>query len=214
MIKKIFLSHKEVPVPVPVKTLAEAYSWVQATFVKKNNIITNIVLDGVEVLGELEGGAKFDHELREDSVIEFQLDNPRDLSLQTLEALRDLAFQMDRRLPSLAVKSWQFKDDTHIGEIKEIANDLTLMLDLIEHLNGILQYSHEYLAPVNGLSRLLNRVLGYLLEAAKAADWQRCSTLLLNRLEPLLKDMVAECENLQLNVLSAGIDAFENSLAG
>ena len=86
MIKKIIINSKTIPVPVPLRTLAELTDWIQGSLVKPGCSITKLVVDGNELAEE----RWFDRKMiLSDSIrVEFRIESPRELLLQVLEARR------------------------------------------------------------------------------------------------------------------------------
>lgn len=201
MLKKLKLGQKDIPIPVPVKNLSEAILWIESTLVPKGSIVTRIFLDGQDVLA-IKYDKRLEFSLNQDSKLEVQIESPWELSLQTLDAARDLACELGKRLKSVAVECWQLNSDVHLNSVREIHNDLGLIDELVTHLNGILDFSQKQMAPINGLIRLINRPAKELKSNIRKCDWKTCSHLLLNRIEPLVKEFINECENLQIDMIS------------
>src|SRR5262245_45241428 len=110
MLKKVFINSKKVPVPVPVRNLGDALRWVEQTLVPAGHVITRVALDG-RILGDAETGAEGVGSmlLAETCKLEIQIDSPADLTVQTLDALRNLASVVLSGLKVLAVDCWQAK---------------------------------------------------------------------------------------------------------
>lgn len=202
MLKKIVVNGKEIPVPIPLLKLNDAMAWLENTLLKKGELITRLMLDNEELSTDnRENWNKIT--LSEKSKLFVRCDTPRDLSIQTLDVVRDLSVEIDKRLKFLAVKFWQIPEEQHIKELKNILNDMTLILDLVDHVNGMVDYSHADMAALNGCILLFKRVSEHLKMAFEAQDWRQCARILVNRLEPLLKDIIIECESAEIRVFSA-----------
>ena len=210
MLKNLMLNGKSIPVPVPVRNLSEAVRWVEDSLMKNGEVLTRVVLDDREFpcTEDPTSWAKF--KLKKKSVLSLQCDSPRDLAIQTLDAVRDLAQEIDKRLKYLAVKCWQIPEAAHINEVRDIVNDLGLELELVDHINGMVDFSHKDMAALNGTMVQLKVVRNRLSDALAAENWQQCSRILLNRLEPLLRDMVMESESVEVRLFSA--EASEDQL--
>ncbi|NRA43610.1 MAG: hypothetical protein HRU09_01505 [Oligoflexales bacterium] len=202
MLKKVRVDNKDIPVPVPIQNMNDALSWIEETLVPEHSILTKVYLNGTDMLDacvkELSQTS-----LDESSMLEVQIESPWDLSIKTLDVIRDLANAIEKRLKAIAVECWEYTSEVSLKQVKDTADDLTLILELINHINGIMDYSQREMAPVNGLARLIARPLKELEKSIKQSEWKHCSHLLLNRIEPLLKEMVLESENLQISILSA-----------
>lgn len=202
MLKKLDVNGKTIPVPVPILSLSEAISWLESSILKKGQLITKIVLDGQDFLLENNKAADLT-KLLKDSELSIQADSARDLAIQTIDALRDLTTQMLQKLQELAVYCWRLSSKTKVEELEIFITDTRLALELVNHVNGMVDFSHTDMAPVNGLSILIRKASQHLQLANQNKDWKSCSDLLLNRFEPLFRDLTAECEVLQLRLLSA-----------
>ena len=202
MLKKIFVGNKEIPVPVPIQNLNDALAWIEDTLIPKNSILTKIYLDGTDMI-DVSNEEMSLTSLSDTSKLEVQIESPWDLSIKTLDAIRDLAHAIEKRLKHIAVECWEHTSDISLKQVLDTSDDLTLILELINHINGIMDYSQKEMAPVNGLARLIARPLKELQNSIKKCSWKHCSHLLLNRIEPLLKELVLESENLQISILSA-----------
>lgn len=212
MLKKIQLKDKEIPVPVPIATLADAIDWIEATLVPTGSLLTSVILDGDETM--MKGFDRDGHEVKLSSHSDLfaRIESPKDLSIGTLDAVRDLSFELSKKIKKVAVKTWNLESDTHLTELTEIHDDIKLILNLIDHANGIMDYTHEDLAPINGIAKLLARTMEEYRKAKNRCDWKRVSVLLVNRIEELLKDLVGECETLQLNIFSSEMSELPQQL--
>jgi hypothetical protein len=214
MLKKVRIREKEIPVPIPVRNLQEAIVWITSTFLEEGSVLTKVTLDGVDLAfgdEKIEKGVF----LSEDSVLRIQIDNPRQLSIKTLDVIRDISVGMNDKLKLLAVKGWQSPSNKDfLYDVRLILDDLNLALHMIEHVNGLVDYTHVDAAPVNGTYRLLIRVREKLKHAYLKADGKECATLLLNRLEPLLKELSNESENLQIRIFSTAVEDPDSIVMG
>lgn len=202
MLKRVFINSKKVPVPVPVRTLGEALRWVEETLVPAGHQVTRVALDD-RVLGDAAQSAELeDTLLGPESRLEIQIDSPVDLTVQTLDAMRNLASVILSGLKMLAVECWQAKSSVKPAELDSVSGDLELILDLLDHVAGLVDPRHVESAAIQGIQVMLKRAALGLDMAKSNSDWKACARLLLNRLEPLLKDLVAESETLQLRILT------------
>lgn len=206
MLKRVFINSKKVPVPVPVRTLGEALRWIEATLVPAGHTVTRVALDD-RVLGDV-GGALSDGgdelPLGDQAKLEVQIDSPVDLTVQTLDAMRNLASVILGGLKVLAVECWQARSSAKPSELDAVGGDLELILDLLDHVGGLIDPLHVDNAPIQGIQALLKRAAVGLNMAKANSDWRACAKLLLNKLEPLLKDLIAESETLQIRILTSG----------
>lgn len=201
MIKKIRIQEKNIPVPVPLKNLAAAMVWVRETFIKDDSAITRVKLDGEDLTGENE-----DHwdeiELNEVSQLVINLETPRDLSISAIEATKELAQAAESTFQKLAIELWQEDIAYPQSKVYDLIQDLGLVTNLVEHLGGILEYSHKDMAPVLALGKLLHRAKIRLEKSVLCKDRKKNAKMLITQIGPLLHELSIECENLEIRVLS------------
>jgi len=205
MLKKILINQKPIPVPVPLKTLQEVVSWVESTLVKQGQSITRIVFNGRSLSGErleARSSVEFRSEVDETSKIEFQLETPTDLAVQALDAIHNLSAVILGGLKAQAVAVWQAKPSEKPAEVETVYGDVKLLIDLMEHLQGLVNGQHVDAAAVTGVYTMLKRVEVAISMARSNSDWKACARVFLNRLEPLLKDLAAESEALLVRILA------------
>lgn len=217
MLKRVIINGKRIPVPVPVKILSEALGWIESTLVLPGHSITRVTLnDRIISENDLGSGMHADAKLTENSCLEVRIDSPVELAVQTLEAIRNLAGAVCVSLKPLAVEMWQARPGYRSTEFEGIASDLQLILDLMEHVTGLIDGSVD-ISPLQGISILLQRALVAAQMAKANSDWKNCAKILLNRLELQLKELVNETENFQLRILSsqgAALSTNRDSQAG
>ncbi len=201
MLKRVIINAKKVPVPVPVKTLADALRWVEETLVPAGHTVTRVALDE-RVVGDNVTPEQLAAQLTDASKLEIQIDSPVELTVQTIDAMRNLAAVILSGLKVLAVECWQARAQARPSELDSVTNDLELILDLIAHVAGLIDPLHVDAAATQGIAALLKRVLVGLKMAKANSDWKACARLLLNRLEPLMRDLVVEAETLQIRILT------------
>ena len=213
MLKKVFINNKKIPVPVPVRTLFEAVTWVESSLVPPGHTITRVALND-KLVSELYGSgtAEQDILLKDDAKLEIQIDSPMDLVVQALEAMRNLSSVVMGGLKMLAYQCWKAKNGTRNSELEAVSNDVILVLDLIDHVASLVGPMDLEVAPVQGLGGVLRQISASLSMARANSDLKACAKLLLNRLEPLLKDLIDESETLQLRLYThGGLAMVENS---
>ncbi|GEM_PF-860140 len=207
MLKKILLNNRLVPVPVPVRTLSQALAWVEANLVPGGSLVTRVVLDRdvIDYDNAALAPKKGQIELTEKSRLEIQMDSPATLATQTLDTVHSLCSAILGTLKGIAVHAWQSKASEKIPDLYSLHNDITLIVDLIGHAQGLLQSATAAKlvdpAPVAGIGRLLEQSLSSFSMARSQSDWKACAKVMLNRFEPLLKDLLMESETLQIRVL-------------
>ena len=205
MLKKITVNQKVIPVPVPLKTVHEVLAWVEQTLVLAGQSITKLTLNGKSISGErLErrSAPELSYSLDEKSKLDFQIETPLDLAVQALDAIHNLAAVVLGGLKAQAVSFWSVRPNERPAEVETVHGDVLLMLDLLDHLKGLIDTSKVETAALTGIGTMMKRVEVGIGMAKSNSDWKACARLLLNRLEPLLKDLVAESETLQILILA------------
>lgn len=212
MLRRVFINNKKVPVPVPVRTLSEMLAWVEATLVPAGHSITRVCLDervltardldprAVPNAKSAGGGGLGATILKDDAKLEIQIDSPTDLTLQTLDAIRNLASVIVSGLKTLAVECWQARGSLKPIELDSAINDSLLILDLIEHVSGLIDPQNVEAAATLGIGAMLKRASVGLAMARANSDWKGAARILLNKYEPLLKDLMIEAETLHLRI--------------
>lgn len=201
MLKRVLINNKKVPVPVPVRTLDDALRWVEETLVPAGHTITRIALDDRVLTGsEPDPAVRGDTPLGEESRLEIQIDSPAELTIQTLDAIRNLASIILSALKPLAVECWQARGTLRPSELDAATNDAQLLLDLIDHVAGLVDRHHVEAAAIQGIAGVLKRSVVGLNMARANSDWKGSAKILLNKVEPLLKDLVMEAETMHVRI--------------
>jgi hypothetical protein len=199
MLKFIFLRNQKIPVPIPLRDMYSALAWISDAFCSDEQIITRATLDDRDV--DLDGAEKLKQLVVDaDSVVTIQIDEAKDLSLQTLEAVKDFATVVMPRVKQLAVDLYKGPKESMVEEFEEMMLDLDFIFDLRLHINGILDQHHEVMAPFQGLSHVALVVKRDLVRFQSKKMWHEAAISLLGRLEPFLKELIQEIESLQIMV--------------
>lgn len=209
MIKEIVLNSKRVPIPVPIEGLSELLSWISATLLSNEHVVTRIRIDGVEVDLELVANGRVNIDPSSTAKIEIRIDSPIDLTIQTVDALRNLATIIQPGLRPLAVECWNLSPKNSPKELDNILADVHLLAELL--VNAVATIDAHQLRVV-GLKEFISMIkdFGAAIAAARSnSDWRACSNLLLNRLEPGLDKLVnctvsVQNELFQIKTTAAG----------
>jgi hypothetical protein len=202
MLKKITLNDQEVSVPIPIFSFEEAISWIDSTLLKNGEVITKIFLNSEEIsLEKIDSLNK--SKLSKDETLLVRTDSPKSLSIQILEVLSEMSLGVETKSQKIAIHIWKNPDVKQIKNLKNLLDDVSLMISLVDHINGILDYSHQDMAGINGCSLLIKNVYHKIKNFSKLKNWTECSTLIVGRLDPLLRNFVLECDNAKLRVLEA-----------
>ena len=208
MLKRILVNNRVVPVPVPLKDLAQALAWVESVLVPAGSFLTRVVLDR-SVIEYADGNlstADGKLALEAGSRLEIQIDSPSTLAAQTLDSVHSLAAAILGTLKGLAVHCWQLKPSERVPELGVLQEDVRLVVDLVNHVHHLIGQvpGADTLdpAPVAGIGRMLDQNLGSFSLARSQSDWKACAKVMLNRFEPLLRDLLVESETLQIRTLA------------
>lgn len=204
MIKKITINDSMVPVPVPIRDLQEALSWVYDCFAKKKgSVITSVVLDGRE--HEVAGADSVSSiPLKESSALCITVESSIDLSSKVFEAIGELSIRMGERLNKTAVYCWKGNHQECPNDLGEVSDDLALLKEMIKHLHGLVNRSHEEVAGLHGAGALLARNIDEFESLKQSKAWKKLSIILVNRIYPLLRELSCQCDNIQVYLYSTG----------
>jgi len=201
MLKRIVVNQKIIPVPVPLKTLAEVCSWVDDTLVAVGQTVTSAVLDGKDVLDywgldKVCSSISVHDEMR----LELRIESPEDLAFQTLDTIHALAGTVTRGLKALAVHLWQSRQSEIQPELSTVIEDVSLICALMERLQDLAAIVG---IDVQALSQILDAVrdINSRLEVVMAnGDWREAAQILLRDtatnagLETILKRIAQQSE--------------------
>ena len=103
MLKTVYLNHKKTPVPIPIKNLLQATRWIEEFLVKEGYSMTKLTLDGQEI-DVFEGSVENIEAmaLSQESRLEVQIESVKDISIQTIDALRNLCVILEKSLKPLS----------------------------------------------------------------------------------------------------------------
>lgn len=209
MLKRLVLNQKTIPVPVPIKTLAEACAWIDEILVPVGETVTSATLDGRDILDlwsapKIGGGIQ----LHPDSRIEIRVESPEDLALQTLDTIHALSGAILRGIKALAVHLWQARQNEIQPELKVVREDLDLICELLDRMDDMGLSGSIDLTLVRDL-KIRMRNIGVCLTAAMSiGDWKGSAQILLRDtstavgLETTLKQLMDESESCHLRLLT------------
>ncbi|MBP6218116.1 MAG: hypothetical protein KA436_05985 [Oligoflexales bacterium] len=203
MLKKFFLGNKEIPIPLPISNLGEALQWIDKAFVKDGMVLTSFVLDGESWVDRLQGKEIYDVALNPSSRLDVKIESAQSISVQILQTISDLSFVVQRKMLEIGVDCWESGRGGAEYKLSAIMGDIKLLLDLVDHINGIMDYSHEEMAALNALSHLVRVYYHQLIELSSEKKFQKIAHILVNRLDSCLKELVLESGNLQIHIISS-----------
>jgi hypothetical protein len=191
MLKTVLLNKKKVPIPVPIKGLNDLVTWIDGTFVASGSSITKIVVDGRRF--EMGGSHNFGNvTFTPMSVVEVQIDSPLEISIQTVDALRNLASMVHKVMEPLAVECWQvdaqLKLPTNFATFEQ---DLELLLELTDHLIMVLD-GQVYTKNLFDAASKINKLATSIKVARVDGQWRPIAKIMLNQLLPAFDEFSHE----------------------
>jgi hypothetical protein len=190
MIKEIILNGKKLPVPVPVREISELLEWISATLLSHEHVLTRIKVDGNDVDLDLIARGQYWLSNKANPKVEIRIDSPIDLTIQTVDALRNLANIIQPSLKPAAVECWGLAPKNTPKDLGNIVSDVELLSDLLINASTTIE-AHKIGTP--GLDEFVNLVREFTLAinaAQSQSDWKACAKILLNRLEPALEKLI------------------------
>lgn len=218
MLKRIIINQRSVPVPVPVKTLADAIQWIEQSMIPEGQSLTSAILDGKSVI-ELCSDRKLASSisLNPDHRFEIRIESPLDLALQGLETSHTLCGAILRNIKFLAVHLWQANPSDRQPELEQMSEDVEIIVDLIDHSKSLGFDTCVDFGPMFDIQAHLKKILLSLSAAFGKSDWRGCAQILLRDtststgLESTLKILQEEFESAHLRLLtSRGAKASSN----
>jgi len=203
MLKKIYINGKSVPVPVPVRTLFEASTWISNHLVPEGSTITKISLDGKNYEESWWNPSKSNQvSLKAESRLELRIESPIDLTVQTLDAIHNFAEVILRGAKQLAVEMWQANPGSKVSGSNALSEDCNFVRSLIDHtmaLTGPMDIDMDIFCKS---AQMYEDTLPQLIHAIDQGDWKASARILLNRIEPVLKDLIVQADSLQIRLLA------------
>jgi len=209
MLKKLIVNQKTVPVPVPVRNLAEACHWIDEVLVPIGETVTSATLDGKDIL-DLWDATKTcaSIALLDASRIEIRIESPEDLALQSFDAMHSLAEAILRGLKSLAVHLWQARKNDIQPELEAVKEDIGLIRELMDRIEEMgvedkidLRLIRELRGRVHNINLAIDAACG-------VGDWKAAAQILLRDtptavgLETSLRQLLVESEACHLRLFS------------
>lgn len=198
MLKKLILKNSEILIPVNLLTLGDLVRWIQDELLLKEVLIVGLVLDGKDLINELYRRSIKDIVLNERSHVQINVETPKNLKHQGWEVASDLAYSIWSRIKKLDL---HFQREVHSIvkiELESIQSDLCLLMELMFHLKELEEEWVSYLEKIYSINEdllLLSKRYQVLLENEEVEEM---ASVLRKNLQPLLKDLTVEGENLQL----------------
>ncbi|MCX6125478.1 MAG: hypothetical protein NTV34_12135 [Proteobacteria bacterium] len=214
MLKRLLINQKWVPVPIPIKNLADAFSWLETSMIPDGQSLTSAILDGrpvIDVWGDLNATSRIP--LGPDSRLDVRIESPMDLALQGIETAHTLCGAILRNVKYLAVHLWQCAPACLQPELQQMSEDVEIIIDLIDHAKDLGGETFADFGPMIDLQAHLKKIMLSLSAAFCRSDWRGCAQVLLRDtgastgLESTLKMLQEEFETAHLRVLTSRASA-------
>jgi hypothetical protein len=210
MLKRLIVNQKTIPVPVPVKSLADACAWIDEILVPVGETVTSATLDGRDILG-LWSSTKAGNaiSLFPDTRLEIRIESPEDLALQSLDAIHSLAGAILRGIKALAVHLWQARQNEIQPELDTVCEDVSLICELIERMGDMGIANQVDLGLLEELKIRIHSIGICLTAAMSIGDWKGSAQILLRDtatsigLESSLRQLADESEACHLRLLTS-----------
>jgi hypothetical protein len=203
MLKKIYINGRSVPVPIPVRTLFEASTWIANHFVPDGSTITKVILDGKIYDESWWNPSKSNQiELKPESRLELRIESPIDLTVQTLDAIHNFAEVILRGAKQLAVEMWQTGNGSKVTGSNALSEDCSFVRSLIDHTMALTCGMDLDMEVFCKSAKIYEETLPQLIHAIDQSDWKGAARILLNRIEPVLKDLIVQADSLQIRLLA------------
>ena len=210
MLRYLIVNQKKVPIPVPLRTLADVCAWIDHVLVPVGETVTSAMLDDKDILdlwSSPRAGAAIT--LHSDSRLDVRIESPEDLALQSLDAIHSLAGAILRGIKALAVHLWQARQNEVQPELFAVRDDLGLICELMDRMNDMGLKSSIDLVSIRELHTRIYKISLCLDAAVSVGDWKASAQILLRNtssaigLETSLRHLVDESESNHLRLLTS-----------
>ena len=206
LLKSIFLNGKKIPVPIPIKSMFDTVRWLESHMLRPEHTITKIVLDKKEIEPSQWIESKLNEmRLNKSSILEIQVDSPGEISIQSLDALRNLATVMERSLKPIAVECWQWSKDSDPVDFESLYSDVDLILDLMDHVMLLLD-QRVSIANFQIIYDKISSASSCIQLAREEKNWKGAAKLILQQLESGIMEMNVEISMLEKSVFEVMAD--------
>lgn len=212
MLKRLMINQKLIPVPVPLRNLAEVCAWVDETLVEVGKTVTSASLDGRNIL-EFWGHSAVCESvgIHPDMRLELRIESPEELALQSLDAIHSLCAAILSGIKSLAVHLWQARKNDIQPELIDVIDDIALVAGLVDRLRDMgVDQTVELSKLIERLTQL-QKIMKDLSRVKASGDWKEAAQILLRDtpivpgLETVLREVSAESRTIH-DTLTATIE--------
>jgi hypothetical protein len=198
MLKYVIMNQKRIPVPVPLLTIHEAVVFVSDNLLSHEHLITQVRLDGQDLnLDDLASEA-VDEKLSAQSRLEFRVDSPYELVIQSVDALRNLAHVLLAELKTIVVGNWSGVTTSEFkNKNLNFEEDLELLQQMLIQVSALAK-SYDLPASIStDLEYQISADMASYRCARAASDRKSLAKILLNNIEPLITNLIQETVTVQ-----------------
>lgn len=190
MLKECVINNEKIAVPVPILNVGDMIDWADSLGSKYGGVVTKILLDGKDI------SLKPDRSLGlgPTSKVVLNIDTPTNLSKEVVAAVISMLEISSIVIKDLAVSTWKTETISLSG--RRIVEDLRMIAELIESISTISEEGldcefnfSKNVASIRSLQSRLTRTM-------KDNSPKEFSSLLLNDLEPFMKELKLELQDL------------------
>ncbi len=194
MLKECVINNERITVPVPILNVGDMIDWADSLGSEYGGVVTKIVLDGKDI------SLKPDRtqDLNPNSSVVLSIDTPTNLSRDVVTAVISMLEISSIVIKDLAVSTW--KNDMISLSGRKIVEDLKMVKELIESISSLdmSKIEFDFMKQITGLSNMQSR----LTRSLKENNPKEFSSLLLNELDPFLKNLKLDLQDLYVDLVS------------
>ncbi len=194
MLKECVINNERITVPVPILNVGDMIDWADSLGSEYGGVVTKIVLDGKDI------SLKPDRtqDLTPSSSVILSIDTPTNLSRDVVTAVISMLEISSIVIKDLAVSTW--KNDMISLSGRKIVEDLKMVKELIESISSLdmVGIEFDFMKQITGISNMQSR----LTRSLKENNPKEFSSLLLNELDPFLKNLKLQLQDLYVDLVS------------
>ena len=194
MLKECVINNEKITVPVPILNVGDMIDWADSLGSEYGGVVTKILLDGKDI--SLQPDRTQD--LGPESLVVLNIDTPTNLSREVVTAVISMLEISSIVIKDLAVSTW--KNDLISLSGRKIVEDLKMIKELIESINSldVDKIEFDFVKHTTAISKMQSR----LNKSLKENNPREFSSLLLNELDPFLKNLKLDLQDLYVDLVS------------
>ena len=193
MLKECVINNEKITVPVPIFNVGEMIDWADSLGSQYGGVVTKIQLNGKDISLKPDRTQNLDS----NSLVVLNIDTPTNLSRDVVTAVISMLEISSIVIKDLAVSTW--KNEMISLSARKIVEDLKMVRELIESISSLDMEKIEFnfakhIQELSGMQSRLTRVL-------KENKPKEFSSLLLNELDPFLKNLKLDLQDLYVELV-------------